>query len=515
MEKYLLGIDIGTTNVKSVLFDLHGTVIGSAQKEYETIFIRDGWVEQDPEKWWSAVQSTILQILQNEKIEKNNILALGVSCQAPSMLPVDREGAPLRNALIWMDRRTESQCRRIRETVDEDKLFEQTGNRIDPFFILPKILWYKENEPDKYDKTYKIIQPNGYINFKLTNEYSMDNIHASLSLAYDVKNNKWIDDVLDVFNIDKEIFPMVKQSSDILGRISKKAALDTGLSESTIVITGTVDGVAAAIESGVIDEGYAVEMTGTSSVLLIASNHLKYNKNLTFMQHAVKDSYLIFGAMSTTGASLKWIRDNLYKWDPEQLDQAYQSLDAEVLSDAPLPGKIVYLPYLMGERSPIWDSYARGIFAGISLETKRGELIRAVLEGAAFALRHNLEEARNSGVKVNHLLSVGGGANSDIWMTIKASVLNLPISVPYNSLGAPLGDAILAGHAVGVFPDIKQTAMSFRKIKKTYEPCQQWVDYYSDLFESYKSIYSSTRQTMHKMHDQYQKFEHQFNESQV
>lgn len=503
MGKYLIGIDIGTTNVKGILFNLRGEIVAQKQLEYDTFFLKNGWTEQDPDQWWKAFECVIRYIVGKCSGGNREIMAIGVSCQAPTMLPVDKKGQPLRNALIWMDRRSEAQCTQLKEQIGEDKIFSITGNRIDPFFVLPELLWFKMNEPKLYKDTYKILQPNGYINYKLTGQFTIDSVHASISQFYDINSRKWSSDICNRLNISTDILPDVYESTDVIGGVSDEAALSTGLAPGTPVIAGTVDGAAAALEAGITGAGQAVEMTGTSSVLLIGSNVLKTNKNLTSMFHAINNRYLVLGTMSATGASLKWFRDQLGFCEQNSAklieQDAYKLMDLEAEHQSPEPGNIIFLPYMMGERSPIWNTYARGGFLGLTLDSKRGEIIKAIMEGAAFALNHNIEEAKKIGLTFKELRAVGGGVKSKLWLKIKASVINMPIIVPKASVGAPLGVAILAGAGVGIYKNLDETINEFVKFEQIIEPDSAWHSRYMETYRIFRDIYEHTKDDMFKL----------------
>lgn len=503
MSKCILGIDIGTTNVKSVLFTLDGSILTQESAEYLTFFPQSGWAEQDSEQWWEATVKTISQITSMFKTDKHEIAAVGISSQAPTILPLDVKGNPLRNALIWMDRRSEKECDFLRQKIGEVKIKEITGNRIDPYFALPKLLWLKKNEPDLLKNTHKILQCNGYVNYKLTGCFSIDKVHASLSQMYNINKNKWSQELCQQCKISPEILPEVYECTDIIGTVSKKAAAITGLSEGVPVIAGTVDGSAAAIEAGVVDSGEAVEMTGTSTVLLVDSDIWRNNKSLTTMYHGFGDHCLIFGAISSTGACLKWFRDQLGDTEKKTAQKLnldiFELMDLEASKVEVGAGNLLFLPYMMGERSPIWDSYARGMFIGLTLNTTRKQIIRAILEGTSFALYHNLKEVNKLGMKVNELKAVGGGSNSDLWLKIKASMLNMPISVPETSTGAPFGVAILAGIGIKLYNNVRDIIKKSTKIKKVIVPDSIWHEHYAELFEVYLNIYKHTKNDLFEL----------------
>ena len=484
---YTLGIDIGTTNIKSVLFKEGALAVSQAIFEYDTFIPRPSWAQQQAEDWWKGVVATIRRVLTDSRIDAAGISALAISCQAPTMLPVDKSGKPLYPALIWMDRRSGEQCGELSNKVGFQRIFETTGNRVDPFYMLSKLLWFRENYPSLYEKTYKILSPNGYVNLKLTGEYSLDLVNASLTQAYDVLSHSWSKELLNAAGVELSIFPSVMASHFSIGRVSHSAASITGLKQGTTVLAGTVDGAAAALEAGIFGDGIAAEMTGTSSVLLMSSLSPKTSLNLTYMYSAVPGQHLLLGPMSSTGASLKWFRDELYR---SKGADSYSRIDDEVAKNAKTPTGIVFLPYLAGERAPIWDSDARGTFIGITLCTNRSQIMRSIMEGSAFALRDNIEEMIRAGSSPRIIRIVGSHTKSDIWLKIKASVLNREIEVVSASLGAPKGLAYILGLHTGEFTSIEEASRNCLNIDRRIEPIKEWIEAYEDLFISYKSIYA-------------------------
>ncbi len=502
MSKYLLGIDIGTTNVKSVLFNEDGTKITEHSIEYPTYFIKAGWVEQSPEKWWEATVQTITSVVNESKVDGKDIAAIGVSSQAPTLVPIDRDGNVLRNGLIWMDRRSQPETDFLEKEIGSQKVKGITGNRIDPYYLSSKILWYKNNEPKLYKKTYKILQINGYINYRLTGTITTDISHASLMGVFDIKESQWSCKLADLIGYDMDLLPQVYDTTYVIGTVSQKVAKLTGLSSSTAVVCGTVDGSAATLEAGAVDIGDAVEMTGTSTVLNICTDKWRDPGLLFEMYHGLKDRLMICGAMSTTGASLKWYRDYLYRAEDGEKSadiSPFELMNKKAERAEAGSGRLIFLPYMAGERSPIWDSYARGVFFGLHLETTREQMIRAILEGSAYGLRHNIDEAKKIGVHIKELRSVGGGSKSDIWLKIKASVLNRPIIVPDTSTGAPFGDAIIAGAGVGIYKNPNQFAKEVTKIKKIIEPNDAWSSVYNEMYEVYINLYKNTKKELYQL----------------
>nr|MBA2463046.1 carbohydrate kinase [Actinomycetota bacterium] len=364
----VLGVDVGTTAVKAAVVTADGRVLGTGSVEYPTHYPRPGWVEQDPEDWWRAACGAIQTALADAG--RRDMAAVCVSAQAPTLLPLDSRGRPLRPALIWMDRRAEAEAERLRETLGEELVRRVTGNRIDPYYVAAKLLWFREHEPELRARVRVYVQATGYLVHRLTGELTLDREHASLLSLRDLERETWSERLCEAVGVTPELFPRLVSGDEIAGRVTDDAATATGLPAGTSVTGGTVDGPAAALEAGVIDEGQAAEMTGTSTVLILPSARPRSEPALVAMRHAVPGRWLLLGAMVASGGSLRWLRDLLG-------EQSFESLTAEAEAEPAGANGLVFLPYMMGERSPIWDSDARGVFVGLSLTSGRGSLVRA------------------------------------------------------------------------------------------------------------------------------------------
>ena len=508
---FLLGIDLGTTAVKSALFSDAGALVGQASAEYDTYYPHENAAEQMPDDWWTATVRTVQAVLQATKVKGETIAAISVSSQAPTMLPLDQNGRPLHPALIWMDQRADEACQFLREVLGEETMFRVTGNTINSYYVLPELLWFKHKKPDLYAQTFKIIQVNGYINLKLTGRYTIDRAHAGLTLLYNIHTQQWAHEIFEAVDLPVDLFPPICECHAVIGEVTAAAAQETGLKPGTKVVAGTVDGTAAALEAGTISDGHVCEMTGTSTVILAASTRIITDRQLTFLPHAVKGVSLLIGTMSSTGASLKWFRNQLgleernagfiLEMDPYDV----MNLELERASDS--PSGIIFLPYLAGERSPIWDNTARGVLFGLSANTKRAQLIKALMEGAAFGLKHNLEVLKEGGLTVTEIRTVGGGAKSAVWNQIKADITNTPILIPETAIGAPFGDVVLGGYGVGIFTDIQATLNQLVKIRKVYEPQARHVEVYQELFEIYKDLYLHLKTDFKRLHELKLKFQ--------
>jgi xylulokinase len=502
-ESVLVGVDIGTTSVKAVLFDLHGIALVEASQEYPTLYPHPNWAEQDPEEWWRATCSTLQRLFVDERYGAHRVAAVGISCQAPSMVAVDREGRPLAPAIIWMDRRSEPQCSWLREQVGQPRIGTVNGGRIDPYYMAPKLLWFKEHCPELYRATHQVLQANSYVIHKLCGTFCMDLSHGPISLCFDSAAGDWSNSLLDAMGLDRSKLPPVMACSAVVGEVSRTAAIECGLAAGTPIVAGMTDGTAASLEAGLVRVGDAVEMTGQSTVLLICNDQPYLGDELIPLGHAIPGRHLVVGALVASGGALRWFRDQL--GEPERAEAARRGVDPfEVLIEgaaASPPGanRLIFLPYLFGERSPIWDSNARGVFFGLTLASQKGDLVRAILEGAAYGLRHNVETAARAGFPLATLACVGGGARSALWNQIKADVLGRPVRLPRAATGAPLGDAMIAAVGVGLYPSVEEAVVQMVDLGAEYQPRPEWAARYDALYKIYIDLYPALKSNFHAL----------------
>jgi xylulokinase len=497
LDRFLLGIDVGTTGVKAALFTREGLLAAVGRAEYPTQFPRPGWAEQDPQDWWRAVCLAIHQVLAEIPGAAARVAAAAVSAQAPTLLALDGNGIPLRPALIWMDRRAEPQAAALKGLFGSDAIERLAGNRSDPFYVAPKLRWFKENEPELFGRTATFAQINGYIGFRLTNAWSLDPVHAALLLLRDWKTGAWLPDMCAACGVEPALFPAIRPGHDRLGEVTADAAAQTGLAVGTPVMVGTVDGAAAALEAGAVEPGLAAEMTGTSTVLLMPNDSAATQAAFIAMPHAISGLSLLLGAMATSGACLRWYRDQFGQ--PESQAGRETGTDPyDLLTEAAAgvrPGSrgVLFLPYMMGERSPIWNTNARGVLFGLTLSTPREAVVRAILEGTVYALRHNVEVAMQAGVRLQEIRCVGGGARSHLWCQMKADILGLPILVPKTSVGAAFGAGVLAGMGIGWYPDVKGALRAMVAVEKTFEPRSENQRIYQEMYAAFRSLYEHLR----------------------
>lgn len=481
----LLTADIGTTQLKAAVFTEDGTMVFQTSNEYPTRYLLGGGAEQDPLDWQRAFLAS-LRTIEAQGCDLTKIIGVAVSSQAPTLLAMKNNGRPIGNAAIWMDRRSNDVCGQIRSQISCDELITITGNRLDPYFFLPKLLHFRQCKQEMFCQADVFVQANGFLVHFLTGRWSVDASHASLTQLYDIRSGKWSEELLKLFAIQPEILPDIIEPSAIAGFVQEEASMLTGLPSGIPVIAGAVDGAAAAVEAGVFHSGEAVEMTGTSTVLLAAVDGPFFTSRMISLRHALPGLFLITGAMSTTGALLKWIRDGFSQ------GSSYENLMVHA-SEKTLPSGIICLPYFSGERSPIWDTDARGVFFGLGLNHSFGDMVNAVLEGASFALRHNLEKAARCHAKISKLMVCGGGSVSSHWLSIKASILNHSLQVPEQRLGAPFGCAALLAQALGITDDIEQFVRRRIKITSEVHPDDTLSRAYDDFYSLYRSTYEALK----------------------
>jgi xylulokinase len=490
VEPLLLGIDAGTSSVKAVLLDLRGNLCAASNAEYPLHHLRSGWVEQDPEDWWLATCKAVRETLAKVSHGPERVLGLAASSQAPTLLPLDSFGRPLRPAIIWMDRRAEAEAVSLTELLGAEEIHRITGNRPDAFYLAARLLWLRNHEPDILKRTWKFAQVNGYLNYRLTGRLTVDPSHAVLMQMCNYATGEWSEALCSACGVDPAQFPDVVESHHIQGEVTAESARATGLRAGTPVMAGVVDSPAAALEAGVAEPGIAVEMTGTSTVVIIPNDPGLTEPALIAMPHALPGIHLLLGAMVSSGGSLRWFQDQFAPLAAfESRTDSFDRLTQQAAGIEPGSRGVIFLPYMMGERSPIWHSNARGVFFGLSLATPKAAMVRAILEGAAFALRHNVETAQRAGAEVREMRSAGGCSRSDLWNQIKADVLGMPLSLPRAAAGSPFGAAILAGMGTGAFPDVRKSLSEIVHLDRRFEPNQANHERYTQVYRIYRDIY--------------------------
>lgn len=501
MVQYLIGIDIGTSGTKTVLFDTEGSVVASKTVEYPLYQPQNGWAEQMPKDWWDATVEGVQSVLTQSGIDATAVKGIGLSGQMHGLVMLDEANAVLRPSIIWCDQRTAKECEEITEKVGAKRLIEITANPALTGFTASKILWVRNNEPEVYAKCKHILLPKDYIRYQLTGEYATEVSDASGMQLLDVPNRCWSDEVLEKLEIDKALLGKVYESPDITGYITGEVAKLTGLAEGTIVVGGAGDNAAAAVGTGVVTDGKAFTTIGTSGVVYAHSSEVTIDPKgrvHTFCS-AVPGQWHVMGVTQGAGLSLKWFRDQFCQDMMETaklMDIDTYELVNEAIKNVPVGcNRLLYLPYLMGERTPHLDADCRGVFFGLSAQHTRKEMLRAVMEGVTYSLRDCLEVLKEMNVETCQMMACGGGGKSPLWRQMLADNYRCEVTTLEANEGPALGVAILAGVGAGIFESVAQGCEKLIKIKSTQSYVENTAIAYDSYYNLYKALYPSLRES--------------------
>jgi xylulokinase len=483
-----LGIDIGTGGTRAVLIDETGAVRATETAEHPPFSTPNaGWAEQDPDDWWNAAVIAIQKIISEFPAE--SIVAIGLTGQMHGSVLLDKNNKPLRPALLWCDQRTEKQCDEITKTIGAERLIELVSNPAITGFTLPKLLWVRENEPAIWELVASILLPKDYVRLKLSGDKAIDVTDASGTLLFDVANRKWSQEMIEAFHIDPQILPKVFESIEITGTVSKTAATQTGLSEGTPIVAGAGDNAAGAIGMGVTKPGTVSCTIGTSGVVfgVTETPRLDAKGRVHTMCHAIPGRWHNTGVTLAAGLSLKWFRQNFGG------GKTYDELTREAASIAAGSSGAIWLPYLMGERSPHLDPNARAAFVGLTARHSSAHLTRAVLEGVAFSLRDSLEIFKENGASVESIRLGGGGARSQLWCQVQADVYGQDVVTLQADEGAAFGAALLAGVGVGFWKTVDEACEATVRVAESFTPIPENAEVYDRHFEKYRRLYPLLR----------------------
>ncbi len=492
---YLMGIDLGTSSLKTLVADEKGHVVAQASQAYQFDSPHGGYSEQDPEVWWNACVKTIRACLAGGAVKADEIKALSFSGQMHGAVLLDGAGHVIRPAILHNDARSGRQVRELKELFGSDGVSQLMMNPVYTGFLLPSLLWVRECERENYEKVRQVCLPKDYLKLRLTGEVSSDCSDASATLAYDIRKNCWSREILEKVQVPMSFFPKVYETADAVGTVSHEAALETGLSESTIVVAGGGDQVMQGIGNGVVTPGVASSNIGTAGQLSYRSDAPVLNPTLatnTFTSYK-KDQWLVMGAIMNAGVTLKWFNSLFEKAD-------YEDVERMVSSVRPGSGGVVFLPYLNGERTPHLNPDLSGVLFGVNLNTGRAELTRAVMEGVTFALNECRELCESMGLHASEMIASGGGARSKTWLQIQADVFNTPLKVTDTSEQAGLGAAIAAGAGSGIYQTVEEgcgQAVHYKDL--TVEPDQENHRIYEEYFQIFKETYQSSKNELEKI----------------
>lgn len=500
MKSYLLGIDIGTSACKVAIFTRDGKVAAAANGDYPVYYPQPGWAEQNPEEWWSAVCQAIKKALQKGKISPDEIAGIGIDGQSWSAIAIDQEGHVLTNTPIWMDTRAQGICDRLNEEIGQDKIFELAGNSLQPSYTTAKIIWYKENLPEIYEKIDKILQSNSYIAYKLTGEVSQDMSQGYGIHCFDMRNGTWNEEMCEKLGIPFSFLPPIFACDAIVGNVTAKAAEETGLVPGIPVVAGGLDAACGTLGAGVLHPGETQEQGGQAGGMSICIDDYKADPRLILGYHVIPGKWLLQGGTVGGGGVMRWFEQEFADYERSREEDTGKSslVQLNETGEKISPGcdGMVFLPYMAGERSPIWDPNAKGVFYGLDFSKTKGHMLRSCMEGVAFALKHNLEVAREAGADAKVLRAMGGSANSLLWTQIKSDITGKPIVVPFSDTATTLGAVLLAGVAVGMYRDYEEAVELTVKETRFHEPNPENREIYEKNYQTYLELYSSLKSVM-------------------
>ena len=486
VERYLLGIDIGTSSTKTVVLRTDGQVIASVAHEYAVDTPKAGWAEQDPDTWSSAAVRTIRAAVAQAGISVDRIAGIGFTGQMHGLVCVDAAGKALRPAIIWADQRSRYEVAWVQDTLGKEGLARWTANPLAPGFMLPSWLWLRKNEPAVARRTAHLLLPKDYVRFSFTGRIASEPSDASSTSLFDPRSRSWSVDLLDALRIDPELLSPIGPSTGIAGEITREVAIASGLRVGTPVVLGGSDQACQAFGQGVIDPGVVSSTIGTGGQLLapVVEPTCDPELRLHLFCHVLTDLWHLEAATLSAGLSLKWLREIAFP------GASYQSM-ADLAAQAPAGAEGLYfLPHLVGERTPHMDVEARAGWIGLTVRHGQQHLIRAVMEGVVFSLRQGLELMLALGTQVEHVVASGGGIAHPLWLQLQADIFNRPVYLSGVREAAAVGAALLAGLGVEIFPDAR--AASRRALNQpavVHEPDSSRAERYAHAYTIYQSLY--------------------------
>lgn len=497
----LLGIDIGTSACKVSVSDRCGEVIADATEGYNVYYPQPGFAEQDADEWWAAVCRAVRRCVEASGHRPGEIVGIGIDGQSWSAIPVDRAGNVLARTPIWMDHRAEGECAALSERLGSYP-FDVCGNPLTSTYTTGKILWFEKNMPEVFSHTYKILQSNSFIAFRLTGVMTQDPSQGYGIHCFDIRTGKWDEAAARAMGIPTGFLPQIVPCHGIIGNVTAQAAAECGLCAGIPVVAGGVDSACAALGAGVVCDGETQEQGGQSGGMSICEGSVSADPRLILCAHVLPGKWLLQGGTVGGGGVMRWITREFCEYEKEHEADYGKSvmahLDDLAAEIAPGSDGLVFLPYMAGERTPLWDADAKGVFFGMDFSKTRAHFLRAAMEGVAFSLRHNLDVAESCGAHVGTLRATGGSANSRLWTQMKADVCGKTIVVPGSDNATNLGAAMLAGVGVGLYSDFSEAVAQTVHIRRTHTPDPTVFDRYSRNYGIYLELYEKLKDTMKK-----------------
>lgn len=487
---YLAGVDLGTSSVRTMIMTEDGTVKAVYGEDYEISIPQMGYAEQDPEEWYGKFVTTLKHCLSKTGIRGDEITVLGFSGQMHGLVCLDQNGACVCPAIIWPDQRTGKIIQHIYEKLGRGFVARQTQNTISTGFLIASLLWIFEYRPEVYKQIRYVMLPKDYIKYRLTGRIITDYSDAAGSLAFNNEKLQWAWEMIEKLGLDRDIFPPCERSAYIIGKVTGRAALETGLGTSVLVVNGGSDQCMQSIGNGIIEPGIFAANIGTAGQISTIASKPYYDVKLrtnTFA-HVVDGHWNIMGACLTSGVSLKWLKNQIIG------EKDYHRINEEGLKIAPGSEGLIYLPYLSGERTPHQDPEAKGIFCGLTLKHNQYHMARSVMEGVAFSLKDCMAVVEGTGLRCHKVIAAGGGANSPMWLQIQADILEHDIYKSTTPEQACAGAAITAGVGAGIYDSFKQACMNLVRLDdRVYHPNKRNVEIYRQYYPIFQALYENNK----------------------
>jgi xylulokinase len=499
---HLLGLDIGTTGCKASVFELDGTLLVKATREYAVDIPYAGWAEQDADKVWLLAQSAMQEVV---KEVDGMVGAVGLSVQGEAVMPVDAGGRLLRPAILGMDTRTAQQNEWLVEKFGAEHLFQLTGMPVHTINTLPKLLWIRQNEPDIWRQSQRFLLYEDYLIQRMTGAPAISRCLASRTQVYDLINDCWSAEILAELDLDSNAFAPVFPSGSPVGRMNADLSRALGFAEPPLIATGGHDQACGALGVGLTEPGLAMVSTGTAEVVEVAMqtpalNESLYRGNLSVYAHVLTGLYLSMTINHSGGLLLRWFRDTFGELEIDQAAKTGGDAYNMLLQNAPdEPTGLFVLPHFAGSGSPTFDTRSKGAILGLTFANGKADIAKAILEGLTYELRTNLDMLKEGGVGIGMLRAIGGGAHSPLWLQIKADITGIPVAAPKTTEAASWGAALLAGTAAGCFVDTAKAANEALQIQQTYEPNLQVASQYDELYQIYKQVYPALVPINHQL----------------
>lgn len=502
--QYIIAHDLGTSGNKATLYNERGELVAAFTAQYATYIGSEGRVEQSAEDWWNAVILSTRKLLESSGMKNTDIACISFSGQMMGCLPVDADGNPLRPAIIWADMRSEKQAEQLRSVIDEKEFYRIVGHRPISSYTLTKLMWIRDTEPEIYKRAEKILQAKDFIIFKLTGKFATDYSDASGTNAFDLVGKKWSDTILDGVKIRKSIFPEPYPSTTVIGKVTREAASLTNLAEGTPVVLGGGDGSCAIVGAGIFGSKKAYSILGSSSWVAFETNTPLYDEEMRYVTWAHLDErkYQPCGTMQAAGLSISWLKENLAGYEEyaekQEGQNALELIESAARNSPPGSNNLIYLPYLLGERSPRWDPQAKGAFIGLTSKHAKQDIFRSVYEGIAYNLK-TIMNAIETKMQLDEIVLIGAGATSVLWRQILADVWEKPVLIPqYLEQATSLGAAIAGGIGIGIFTDFS-IAEKINPTTGRINPDERNFPIYRKLYPLFEQSYANLKDIFRKM----------------